>query len=576
MSLSIASRIASTALSAAQVQISVASSNVANAATEGYTTKTAEQNSVVYGGLGTGVAVSSISGGVDRLLLKSLVAADTELGAADTTATYTDRLQTLFGSTDGESSSIADDLTALETSLLSLASTPDDATLATATVGALDDVASGLRSLSSSVQSLRADADQEIADDVDTVNQALHTIADLNNAIVSADAQGVSTADLVDQRDTALQTIAGLMDVNWYTTSSSTLQIYTSSGQALLDGTVHELNYTTVAAMTPETVTSGITVSGKDITADIGSGSIGALLTLRDETLPAVQDELDTLATGLITAINAVSNTATATPAPTSLTGTATVDASDAFSATGSARVALVDEDGRLVSEVDLDLSAYPTVGELVDALDSISGVDASIDADGHLTLASTVSGAGIAIGALDGVTADGDTLSAAFGLADLVTGTGADDIRVASAVLADTSLLPIARLDEDATSAGDTALAAGSSAVAEALNAAMSDDHAFGATGNLGSHTGDFASYAAAIISDVASTASRAQTSQTTAETVQSSLASTVSSQSGVNLDEETAKISEYQTLYSAAAQVMQTINEMFSTLLKVAESAG
>ncbi len=576
MSLSIASRIASTALSAAQVQISVASSNIANAATDGYTTKTAEQSSVVYSGLGTGVEVSSISGGIDRLLLKSLVAADSELGAADTTATYTDRLQTLLGTTDGEGSSIADDLTALETALLSLASTPDDATLVTTTVDALDDVASGLRSLSDSVQSLRGDADQEIAADVDTVNDALNTIADLNLAIVAAEAQGVSTADLIDQRDTALQTIAGLMDVTWYTTSSSTMQIYTSSGQALLDGTVHELSYTTVAAMTSETVTSGITVSGKDITADIGSGAIGALLTLRDETLPAVQDELDTLAAGLIEAMNEISNTATAVPAPTSLTGTASVAANDTFSATGSARIALVDKDGALVSEVDLDLSAYATVGELVDALDAISGIDAEIDADGHLTLTSTVSGAGISIGALDGVTADGDNLSAAFGLNDLVTGTSAADIRVSAAVLADSSLLPIATLDEDATTAGDTALAAASSAVAEALNTAMTDDRLFGAAGNLGSRTGDFASYAAAIIADVASTASRAETGLTTAETIQSSLASTVSSQSGVNLDEETAKITEYQALYAAAAQVIQAVNEMFATLLQVAESAS
>lgn len=577
MSLSVASRIAYSALSAAQVQIAVSSSNVANASTEGYTVKTATLTNTVHSGTSSGVSVSSISGGIGKQLLSALVTADSELGAATTTADYTDRLQTLLGSlsSDSENSSIADDVTALETALVALAATPDDDTLAAAVVDALDTTASSLRSLSDDVQSLRADADADIASSVDTVNAALHTIADLNDAITAAAARGEATGDLEDQRNSALETVAGLMDVTWTTTSSSVLQVYTSGGIALVDATVHELSFDPVAAMTADTVTSGITVSGKDVTDQIGSGTIGALITLRDETLPAVQDELDTLASGLISALNAVAATGSSVPAPETLTGTTEVTASDAFSATGTARIAVVDEDGTLVSATDIDLSAYSTVGDLVTALDAIDGVDASIDADGHLTLTSTVDGAGIAIGALDGLTSDGDTLAAAFGLGAVVTGTGAADIRVSAALLADTSLLPTAVLDEDATTAGDTALTSGSSTLADAFVAALSDDRSFAASGGLGAKTTGFAAYAAAIVSDVASTASTAETGLTTAETVQASIASTVSSETGVNLDEETAKIATYQTLYSAAAQVIQTVDEMFSTLLDVVDQA-
>lgn len=577
MSLSVASRIAYSALSAAQVQIAVSSSNVANASTEGYTVKTATLTNTVHSGTSSGVSVSSISGGIGKQLLSALVTADSELGAATTTADYTDRLQTLLGSlsSDSENSSIADDVTALETALVALAATPDDDTLAAAVVDALDTTASSLRSLSDDVQSLRADADADIAASVDTVNAALHTIADLNDAITAAAARGEATGDLEDQRNSALETVAGLMDVTWTTTSSSALQVYTSGGIALVDATVHELSFDPVAAMTADTVTSGITVSGKDVTDQIGSGTIGALLTLRDETLPEVQDELDTLASGLISALNAVAATGSSVPAPETLTGTTEVAPSDAFSATGTARIALVDEDGTLVSSTDIDLSAYSTVGDLVTALDAIDGVDASIDADGHLTLTSTVDGAGIAIGALDGLTSDGDTLAAAFGLGAVVTGTGAADIRVSADILADTSLLPTAVLDEDATTAGDTALTSGSSTLADAFVAALSDDRSFAASGGLGAKTTGFAAYAAAIVSDVASTASTAETGLTTAETVQASIASTVSSETGVNLDEETAKIATYQTLYSAAAQVIQTVDEMFSTLLDVVDQA-
>ena len=75
MSLDIARLIAFSGLSAAELQISLASSNIANADTPGYTQKNANQTSVVTGGVGTGVAITGISSSVDRLLLKSLIGA---------------------------------------------------------------------------------------------------------------------------------------------------------------------------------------------------------------------------------------------------------------------------------------------------------------------------------------------------------------------------------------------------------------------------------------------------------------------------------------------------------------------
>ena len=84
MSLDIARSIAFSGLSATSVQISVTSSNISNADTTGYTRKTANQSSSVTNGVGTGVTVTGITSTVDKLLLKALVAATSDLGAADT------------------------------------------------------------------------------------------------------------------------------------------------------------------------------------------------------------------------------------------------------------------------------------------------------------------------------------------------------------------------------------------------------------------------------------------------------------------------------------------------------------
>ena len=56
---------------------------------------------------------------------------------------------------------------------------------------------------------------------------------------------------------------------------------------------------------------------------------------------------------------------------------------------------------------------------------------------------------------------------------------------------------------------------------------------------------------------------------------TYQGALASQLEEQqlavTGVNLDEETARLNDYQTLYSAAAQVVQAAKAMFDTLLEM-----
>src|SRR4051812_10166090 len=119
MSLDIARLVAFSGISAAELQISVASSNISNADTAGYTRKTANQVADVTGGLGTGVSITGISSNVDQLLLKSLIGANSELGAAGTTSSYMTELKPLFGSasTSGTSTtgtSLANSLAALE------------------------------------------------------------------------------------------------------------------------------------------------------------------------------------------------------------------------------------------------------------------------------------------------------------------------------------------------------------------------------------------------------------------------------------------------------------------------------
>ncbi|MCL8489152.1 MULTISPECIES: flagellar hook-associated protein FlgK [Bradyrhizobium] len=584
MSLDIARLVAFSGISATELQISVASSNISNADTKGYTEKSANQVATVTGGVGTGVSITGISSNVDKLLLKSLIGANSELGAADTTNSYLEQLQQLFGSasTSGTSTtgtSLANALASLESALSSLASSPSSVSLQSAAVSALDDFASQLRSTSSGVQSLRANSDKDIASSVKSVNDDLQQIADLNVQIRKMAAAGQSTADLEDQRNSALQDLSSYMNVSYYTASNGDLQVYTSSGRALVDSSAHTLSYTASANVSASSSYSsggfsGIMVDGVDVTSQITSGKIGALITLRDLTLPATQTQLDQLATELKSALNAITNGASAVPPPTSLTGSASVSSATALAASGTVRIAVADQSGNLVSYKDLDLSSYATVGDLVTALNGISGVSASLDSSGHLSISATSSSNGIAINDMTS-SVGGGGFSEYFGMNDLVTGTGAANFAVNSSILSGAAGLPTGTLDNSATlTTGSQVLTSGSATIINQLYDKLTGSTSFSSAGGLSATTGSFADYAAAIVANVASKATQASSNYTAKSTAQASYASSLSSQSGVNIDEETARVSSLQNKYAAASQLISVVNSMFSSLLTAVQS--
>jgi flagellar hook-associated protein 1 FlgK len=95
-----------------------------------------------------------------------------------------------------------------------------------------------------------------------------------------------------------------------------------------------------------------------------------------------------------------------------------------------------------------------------------------------------------------------------------------------------------------------------------------------FGSTGGLSATTGSFADYASTIVANVAGKASQASSNYTSKVTAQQSYANSLSSESGVNIDEETARVSALQNKYAAASQLLSTVNAMFSSLLTAMQS--
>jgi len=292
MDLSISIQNALSGLQAAQASMSVIASNISNAQTPGYSQETVPLTTTVVGGESAGVQAGVPQREISASLNATAREQDTAAAAASTTNDYYQQIQNLVGQVNG-AGSLSTVLTSFSSAMQTLATTPQDQVAQQAAVTAGQTLAQTLNNLSSGIQQIRASADNEIAGDVTTVNQALQQIGSDNAQIEHLQAEGESTAALEDQRDQALDQVSKMMGVQSFVRPNGGMVVLTTTGQVLVDSTTAQLGFTPSGTMTAGTPVSAITLNGTDITSSITTGTLGALLTMRNQTLPNLTSQLN-------------------------------------------------------------------------------------------------------------------------------------------------------------------------------------------------------------------------------------------------------------------------------------------
>lgn len=561
------------ALLTTQSQIAVTSSNIGNADDTSYTRKTASTSTLVLAGQGVGVTSTTVTSSINLALERQIMGATSD-AAHD--AAISDTLESLvatLGSVDTETglqATATDILNALSEAVAS----GGDSTSNQSVVDALDAWADELNQTSAAIQQARTDVDSQIAEVVDDINASLERLEKINSEIASASARGLSTADLQDQQRAELETLSGYLDISYYYQDNGEVRIFSAGGQTLLTSVAQELSYDSFGRMSADAVydpangggIAGIEISGQDVTATLSGGTLGALLELRDETLPALQAELDDLAATVAEAVNAVSNASTAVPAPASLTSRDGMATGDAITGTGTMTLVELSDDGTILSLQDFDLSSFTTTQELLDAIAASGDYTVTTDADGAITITS-IDGNGIAIGG-DG-SIDDTGASQFFGFNDLLRGDDASSLRISETLSAST--LPLTSLTS--TVVGEQALASGDTAALQSLASVLENPIAFSEAGSQKADSQTLVARIASIIDGVSDAASDAASDASLSESVRSNLSTSFSNSYGVNVDEELAILTTLQQSYDTAAQILSVAQEMFETLLDTVE---
>jgi flagellar hook-associated protein 1 FlgK len=296
--------------------VEVAGQNLANVNNPAYARQrlvlqTTDAMQTSLGAQGTGVQSVSIRQVRDALLDRQVLSETSVDGYLDAQEQALRDAQTALGEqVDSTSSttatntktSLSTTLNDLFTAFQSVATSPTSLPERQSLIVAGQQLASRFNQIDGRLQTLQENLNESLNSDVDSANDLLKSLADLNRQISNAETSSGSPAnDLRDLRQQKLEDLSKLVNIETATDPSGAVNV-SVSGNLLVSGFSVADSLRTVdpgsGALLVETA-SGAAVN-------LTSGHAQGLIATRDGDLATLRSELNTLATGLITGINAI------------------------------------------------------------------------------------------------------------------------------------------------------------------------------------------------------------------------------------------------------------------------------
>jgi flagellar hook-associated protein 1 FlgK len=611
-------------LQVTQAAIGLVSQNVANSGTAGYVKRVLTPVSTLGN---SGVATGTISRTLDAVSLKQLRLETAGASYTGLSAKVQGQLDALYG-TPGSSSALDGVMNGFTQSLQALISDPTSAASRATAVSGAKTVATTISGIAQGVQDLRTGLESQLGGDVAAASALLSQVASLNGKIAGASTSEPGTADLLDQRDQAINSLSQYLDVQVSDQRDGSVTLLTASGATLVDHTAAaslafdgrgtlsaEAQYSddpstrgvgTVTATTPAGARIDLVATGA-----IRSGSIAAAVSLRDDTLVQAQRQLDDLASGLSRALSDRPATGTAasdnglTGYDIDLTG---LQAGNAVTlgvrnAAGVGRnLILMPTNGAAPDPIDPALTDDPTA--LVVPVDISGGASTFADKIGAVlgtgfTVTSTPGGGAGSVRILSdpaslALTGASASVTVPTSASDTKTGSGqlalfvdagagngvftgsfeggshltgfAQRLAVNPAVSADSSTL----VDyAGVTASGDTARPQ------TLVDALTSRSRTFSAASGIGGvsapRSATVVGFAQSVIDARGAASAEAQQLDEGQQIALSSAQSRFGKESGVSVDEEMSRLIQLQTAYSANARVLTAARDMLDTLLRI-----
>ena len=540
--------IGQSALAAAQVGVSTAGQNIANASTPGYSRQSVIQAATTpqpmgYGYIGQGTQVTEIQRVYNSYLGNQVVAAQTNKSQLD--AQYA-QIQQIDNMLADPKTGLSPAIQNYFNSLQDLSVFPADAPARQSVLSNAEALVASFQNVQGRMEDIRQGINQQVSASVQTINQTAQQLVAVNQAIERAQSlsNGQPPNDLLDQRDKLVQDLSKQIKVT-VSQQDNQYSVFIGNGQPLVTGaTSHSL--VVLPSTTDPTrleVAYGAPTQKSILSIDnLAGGALGGLLEFRSQTLDPIQNSFGRVALALASNMNsqqAQGFTLNQT-AGGNFFNLPTMSAVPSTQNTGSGVITASLTDASKLTTSDYKLQNVAGVYQLIRVTDS------KIVASGDMTAVSdtAISTEGFSI-AMAGTPSAGDgfLIRPTAGVAGAMT-------------------LAISNTND---------IAAASQKNAAGDNSNVLKMIALQTSKTLNAGQDSYQSAYAQLVNQVGSKTHELDVTSASAGTIQAQALTALQNVSGVNLDEEGANLIRYQQAYQAAGKVLQIAKQMFDSLLAI-----
>lgn len=310
-------QIAASGIDAATTQLDTAANNLANVTTPGYAREVVNLQDVTgtaATGTGGGVMVTSVTQDGSSLYDQLNLVAQAQLSAAKEAARVQNLAQSSFPTSTG--TDLSSQLSQLWTDLSALATEPSNSAARQTVVQDAGQVAGTLNTASTQLSSVAAQLQSSLGQGptgapgapgtgsgyLGRANQLIEQIAQINGQVAGLAAGsgtgGPDVNSLLDGQRAAATTLAGLTGARTTTEADGTMTV-TLGGIQLVSG-----SHATTLQATGAAATANLAVETSDGNVVPAGGTLGAVLTGVDTTIPGYRSGLDAVANALATGLN--------------------------------------------------------------------------------------------------------------------------------------------------------------------------------------------------------------------------------------------------------------------------------
>jgi len=296
--------IARTGMAVNRKSMEVTGNNIANVNTPGYSEQTAEAKSVPgveSEGLtfGQGVNVEEISRAEDIFIEDQLKNAEEKSGRTGAKSAPLAELEQVF-SVEGDN--LATKMEEFFASWDDLAQNPGGEVERSQVIQRGKNVVSAFDEVHRKLDTVKSNINASLRSEVETINSKLGEVADLNTKIANAEATGRNAHTAKDEREMLLRDLSEKAGVNTYKGKNDMVSVALFGGQVLVQGQeANQLEY--------DSDTNNISVNTGASKTELGKSDLGGALKgklqVRDEVLPDVEKQVETLRHDLVTEVNA-------------------------------------------------------------------------------------------------------------------------------------------------------------------------------------------------------------------------------------------------------------------------------